>query len=149
MPPAPRAGAVADRPLLHQDDRAGVAVGQVERGAQSDHAAADHRDPHGPAVSGDGGEGSRLAGSLPCGRAAGTLAGLMDQALIDSLRDSETASSATRSRRSAAPEPHTYAMDGRIRCMTPDLPPLVGEAITIKIDTCTRKAGRRTMPTSR
>lgn len=65
----------------------------------------------------------------------------MDQALIDSLRDSETAlvcNALSALRRS---EPHTYAMDGRIQCMTPDLPPLVGEAITIKIDTCTPEGG--------
>ena len=65
----------------------------------------------------------------------------MDQALIDSLRDSETALVCNALSALGRSEPHTYAMDGRIRCMTPDLPPLVGEAITIKIDTCTPEGG--------
>ena len=65
----------------------------------------------------------------------------MDQVLIDSLRDSETALVCNALSALGHSEPHTYAMDGRIQCMTPDLPPLVGEAITIRIDTCTPDGG--------
>ena len=68
----------------------------------------------------------------------------MDRALIDSLGDSETALICNAITALGNSEPHTYAMDGRIQCMTPELPPLVGEAITIKIDTCTPEGGPAT-----
>ena len=70
----------------------------------------------------------------------------MDKALIESLGDSETALVCNALSALGHSEPHTYAMDGRIQCMTPDLPPLVGEAITIKIDTCTPEGGPQTEP---
>ncbi len=65
----------------------------------------------------------------------------MDKALIESLGDSETALVCNALSALGHSEPHTYAMDGRIQCMTADLPPLVGQAITIKIDTCTPEGG--------
>lgn len=65
----------------------------------------------------------------------------MDKALLESLCDSETALVCNALTALGHSEPHTYAMDGHIQCMTPDLPPLVGEAITIKIDTCTPEGG--------
>ena len=68
----------------------------------------------------------------------------MDKALIESLGDSETALVCNALSALGYSEPHTYAMDGRIQCMTPDLPPLVGEAITIKIDTCTPQGNAET-----
>ncbi len=81
---------------------------------------------------------------MPSSGAAGTLADLMDQALIESLQDSETALVCNALSALGHSEPHTYAMDGRIQCMTPDLPPLVGEAITIRIDTCTPEGDSQT-----
>mgnify|MGYP001251635429 CR=1 FL=1 len=72
---------------------------------------------------------------------AGSLVDQMDKALIESLGDSETALVCNALSALGYSEPHTYAMDGRIQCMTPELPPLVGQAITIKIDTCTPEGG--------
>ena len=68
----------------------------------------------------------------------------LDKALIESLGDSQTALICNALTALGYSEPHTYALDGRIQCMTPDLPPLVGEAITIKIDTCTPEGGPAT-----
>ena len=61
----------------------------------------------------------------------------MDRALIEELADSETALVCNALTALELSEPHTYYMDGTIQCLTPELPPLVGRALTIKIDTCT------------
>ena len=61
----------------------------------------------------------------------------MDRALIEELGDSETALVCNALSALELSAPHTYYMDGTIQCLTPELPPLVGQAITIKVDTCT------------
>ena len=62
---------------------------------------------------------------------------MVDRALIEQLADSETALLCNAISALELSEPHTYYMDGTIQCLTPELPPLVGQAITIKVDTCT------------
>ena len=62
---------------------------------------------------------------------------MVDRALIEELGDSETALICNALSALELSEPHTYYMDGTIQCLTPELPPLVGQAITIKVDTCT------------
>lgn len=67
---------------------------------------------------------------------------MVDRALIEELSDSETALLCNAMSALELSEPHTYSMDGTIQCLTPELPPLVAQAITIKVDTCTPgKAG--------
>lgn len=61
----------------------------------------------------------------------------MKRGLIDQLADSETALVCNALSALGLSESHTYAMDGTIECLTPELPPMVGQAITIKIDSCT------------
>ena len=61
----------------------------------------------------------------------------MERGLIDQLADSETALVCNALSALDLSEPHIYAMDGTIRCFTPELPPMVGQAITIKMDSCT------------
>ena len=62
---------------------------------------------------------------------------MVERALIEELADSETALLCNAMSILGLSEPHTYYMDGTIQCLTPELPPLVGQAITIKVDTCT------------
>ena len=61
----------------------------------------------------------------------------MERGLIDQLTDSETALVCNALSALDLSEPHIYAMDGTIECLTSELPPMVGQAITIKIDSCT------------
>lgn len=55
------------------------------------------------------------------------------KAIIEQLADSNTALVCNALDALGVP-PHTYYMDGTIRSLSPELPPLVGEAITIKLD---------------
>jgi len=61
----------------------------------------------------------------------------MERALIEQLADSDTALVCNAMAALGLSEPHTYTMDGTIACLTPDLPPMVGRAVTIKLDSCT------------
>lgn len=61
----------------------------------------------------------------------------MDRTLIEMLADSETALVCNAMTALGLSESHTYTMDGSIACLTPDLPPMVGRAITIRLDSCT------------
>ena len=56
------------------------------------------------------------------------------RSLIDQLADSETALICNALDALHLSYAHTYYMDGGIRCLTPELPPLTGEAVTIKLD---------------
>ena len=67
---------------------------------------------------------------------------MVERSLIEQLADSETALLCNAMSALDLSEPHTYYMDGTIQCLSPELPALVGQAITIKVDTCTPgKAG--------
>ena len=64
---------------------------------------------------------------------------VITKALIEQLADSETALVCNALDTLHVAEPHTYYLDGDIACHTPDLPSLVGEVITIGLDSSTAK----------
>ena len=65
---------------------------------------------------------------------AGTNSRTITDTLIDLLMDSDTALVCNALTALGLSREHTYYMDGSIQCQTPELPPLVGEAVTIKLD---------------
>lgn len=59
---------------------------------------------------------------------------MITNTLIEELSDSDTALVCNALTALGLSSEHTYYMDGNICCLSPELPPLVGEAITVKLD---------------